>query len=120
MTPTQISREFKRTRLKVQMLEIELAAADLEIKRLKASDELQECANLLPDSRYMDPPDGGSPTIAEQLKRMIADQRQGNVDFCLKLSNALGLRTTVRDGMRDDILAEIKHLKAIQTAVVGK
>jgi hypothetical protein len=115
MTPTQQRREFKRTRLKIQTLERELAAAYLEIKHLKASDELQECANLLPDSRYMDPPDGGSPTIAEQLKRMIADQRQGDVDFCLKLSNALGLRTTVRDGMRDEILAEIKHLKEVNS-----
>jgi hypothetical protein len=122
MTPTQQRAEFKRMRdsiitlrKQVAILDEQVEAANAEIKHLKASDELQECANLLPDSRYMDPPDGGSPTIAEQLKRMIADQRQGDVDFCLKLSNALGLRTTVRDGMRDDILAEIKRLKEVNS-----
>jgi hypothetical protein len=36
MTPTQQRREFKRTRLKIQTLERELAAANIEIKRLKA------------------------------------------------------------------------------------
>ena len=53
--------------------------------------DLQECANLLPDSRYMDPPDGGSPTIAVQLQRMIAE-----------------------------LNAEVKRLKAIESAVNGE
>jgi hypothetical protein len=66
MIPTQISREFKRTRLKLQLLEIELGT-------LKTS------------------------------QVMIATE--------------LGL-----DPLSDlgDILAGVKHLKAIQTAVVGK
>lgn len=32
--------------------------------------------SLLPDCRYMDPPDGGSVTPLEQVSRMIADYRQ--------------------------------------------
>ena len=127
MTPTQIRAEFKRMTLKIQALErgavdearalnaqrqgnvafcleildalgLRMAVREGmreeihdEIKRLKESDELQECANLLPDSRYMDPPDGGSPTIAVQLKRMIAE-----------------------------LNAEIKRLKAIESAVNGE
>ena len=36
-------------------------------------DVYDELAKLLPDSRYMDPPDGGSVDALEQVKRMIAD-----------------------------------------------
>jgi hypothetical protein len=54
------------------------------------------------------------------LERMISAQRQGNVAFCIEILTALGLPSTVHDGMRHDILAEIKHLKAIEAAVVGK
>jgi hypothetical protein len=57
---------------------------------------------------------------AVDLSRALNAQRQGNVDFCLEILEALALRKTVRDGMREEILHEIKHLKAIQTAVVGK
>lgn len=35
--------------------------------------EVDECAATLPGVTYMDPPDGGSPTIAEQLSRMAKD-----------------------------------------------
>lgn len=35
----------------------------------------EELAKLLPDSRYMDPPDGGNVSVVEQIIRMIADYR---------------------------------------------
>jgi hypothetical protein len=38
--------------------------------------ELNEIANLLTGSQYMDPPDGGSPSIAEQIRRMIDDLQE--------------------------------------------
>lgn len=34
---------------------------------------LQEVMNALPGTTYMDPPDGGAPTIAEQVRRMAKD-----------------------------------------------
>ena len=36
----------------------------------------EEFAVLLPGSYYMDPPDGGSPTILEQVRRMAEDARK--------------------------------------------
>ena len=42
-----------------------------EVERLRA--ELDEIASVLPGVAYMDPPDGGSPSIAEQVGRMRAD-----------------------------------------------
>lgn len=45
---------------------------DAEVERLRG--ELDDCANALPGSAYyMDPPDGGGVTIAEQLRRMGED-----------------------------------------------
>lgn len=35
--------------------------------------ELTKCAATLPNSYYMDPPDGGNVTVAEQLARMAED-----------------------------------------------
>lgn len=35
-----------------------------------------DVAALLPDTRYMDPPDGGDVEVAEQIRRMIADKVQ--------------------------------------------
>lgn len=49
-----------------------LAAREAECERLRS--ELNDCLNVLPGSAYyMDPPDGGSVTIAEQLRRMGED-----------------------------------------------
>lgn len=36
-------------------------------------DEQQELASVLPGTTYMDPPDGGAPTILEQLQRQAKD-----------------------------------------------
>lgn len=41
-----------------------------------AADVEAEFANLLPGSYYMDPPDGGSPSILEQISRMAEDAAQ--------------------------------------------
>ena len=35
--------------------------------------ELDKCAAALPDSLYMDPPDGGDVSVSEQLRRMAQD-----------------------------------------------
>jgi hypothetical protein len=39
-------------------------------------DEQQELASVLPGTTYMDPPDGGSPTILEQLQRQARDAKR--------------------------------------------
>lgn len=46
---------------------------DLQERIIETNDVL---CNLLPDCRYMDPPDGGSVTPLEQVSRMVADYRQ--------------------------------------------
>jgi hypothetical protein len=43
-------------------------------RRTKPSE--QELLALLPGPYYMDPPDGGSPTLLEQLRRMAQDARR--------------------------------------------
>ena len=55
-----------------------LERASTEIDRLRAEVEAlradaQAVAALLPGPYYMDPPDGGSVTVIEQLRRMAAD-----------------------------------------------
>lgn len=48
--------------------------ARAEVERLREAEaELHEIAGALPGVAYMDPPDGGSPSIAEQVRRMRAD-----------------------------------------------
>lgn len=44
---------------------------DAEIERLRA--DLDAVASALPGVRYMDPPDGGSVSLAEQVRRMSAE-----------------------------------------------
>jgi len=39
-------------------------------------DEQEELSCVLPGTTYMDPPDGGAPTILEQLQRMAKDARR--------------------------------------------
>jgi hypothetical protein len=39
-------------------------------------DEQEELASVLPGTTYMDPPDGGAPTILEQLQRQALDARR--------------------------------------------
>ncbi|CDN01413.1 hypothetical protein LGM21_07160 [Klebsiella quasipneumoniae subsp. quasipneumoniae] len=46
---------------------------DLKERIIEINDVL---CSLLPDCRYMDPPDGGNVTPLEQVSRMIADYRQ--------------------------------------------
>ena len=48
-------------------------ARDKTVQRSVIDDAL---CNLLPDCRYMDPPDGGSITPLEQVARMVEDYRQ--------------------------------------------
>ncbi len=40
-------------------------------------DEQEELASVLPGTYYMDPPDGGSVTVLEQLRRMAKDAELG-------------------------------------------
>lgn len=48
-------------------------ARDKEVQRAVIDDAL---CKLLPGTQYMDPPDGGSVTPLEQVRRMVADYRQ--------------------------------------------
>lgn len=54
---------------------LEADYSSLLADRDRLAGELQECAEALPGVAYMDPPDGGSPSIAEQVRRMYADLR---------------------------------------------
>lgn len=62
-------------------LEATIAEQAAEIERLKLIEEsaLKVCSQLdevvlaIPDCRYMDPPDGGSVSLGEQVKRMWQD-----------------------------------------------
>jgi len=55
--------------------DIVLAECKREIERLRSENDSLRAAilNALPGVRYMDPPDGGGPSIAEQLLRMAED-----------------------------------------------
>lgn len=46
---------------------------DLESELAKDRAEIEAIVAALPDSYYMDPPDGGSVTVSEQVKRMKAE-----------------------------------------------
>jgi hypothetical protein len=53
-------------------------SAALELVRTNAyaegrKDEQEELSSVLPGVTYMDPPDGGSPTVLEQLQRQAKD-----------------------------------------------
>ncbi len=45
----------------------------LEVENAALRAELAKCAEALPGSHYMDPPDGGDVPISEQLRRMAAE-----------------------------------------------
>ena len=62
LLPTRAEREHDKA----------LTAAYAEGRR----DEQQELSSVLPGSYYMDPPDGGSVTVLEQLQRMAEDARK--------------------------------------------
>jgi len=54
---------------------------DLRHENQQLSAELDALGKLLPGTMYMDPPDGGSPTIGEQITRMIADLQNQKVEL---------------------------------------
>lgn len=59
------------------------AMADLQNSEIKAELEISACANALPGPYYMDPPDGGSVTIGEQVARMAKDaMRYRQIKLC--------------------------------------
>lgn len=49
---------------------------DVSEERYQLRQELQEVCNAIGSTEYMDPPDGGSVTIAEQVSRMREDRNQ--------------------------------------------
>ena len=67
-----------------------------EIHRLQA--ELSAIASVLPVPIYMDPPDGGSVTIAQQVARLVKDRDEANT-LVFKLTTQLAEATRFRDGM---------------------
>lgn len=70
--------------------------------------EYNKCAALLPDSRYMDPPDGGSVEVSEQLRRMVEDLK-GQV---AKLSGRLNSYTTALVAALDQIESDTVAIDA--------
>lgn len=54
-----------------------LTVGRLRVEREASEAELGNAlCELLPGVQYMDPPDGGSPSIIEQVRRMVADYRE--------------------------------------------
>lgn len=64
--------------------------------------QLDAIAAALPDARYMDPPDGGSVTIAEQVARMRADLANAAA-LNTKLEHLLGVERTANEALREQI-----------------
>lgn len=62
-----------------------LQVRDLAADRDRLEKDLQDVAEALPGVAYMDPPDGGSPSVAEQVQRMYADLRT-QVDVVARLA----------------------------------
>lgn len=56
---------------KIAKFRARIAELETEVERLRA--EIHEIASVLPGVAYMDPPDGGSPSLPEQFRRMRAD-----------------------------------------------
>ncbi|MEB7605327.1 hypothetical protein [Enterobacter kobei] len=51
-------------------------AAELLVAKDRAAEMDDALCQLLPGVQYMDPPDGGSPSLIEQVRRMVADYRE--------------------------------------------
>jgi len=58
------------------LLKAEIDAAETRAYAEGRKDEAEELASVLPGPYYMDPPDGGSVTVLEQLQRMAEDARK--------------------------------------------
>ncbi|MFA9439442.1 hypothetical protein ACDA63_07375 [Uliginosibacterium sp. sgz301328] len=56
-----------------------------------ANAELEKCADLLPGTYYMDPPDGGSVSVSEQLARMIARLEADKAELVEALKESIDL-----------------------------
>lgn len=64
--------------------------------------QLDTIAAALPDARYMDPPDGGNVTLAEQVARMRADLANAAA-LNTKLEHLLGVERTANEALREQI-----------------
>jgi hypothetical protein len=74
-------------------------------------DKEAELSSVLPGVTYMDPPDGGSPTVLEQLQRMAQDARRyrwlrdeenGDSELCPFVAGET-LDAAIDDAMREAI-----------------
>lgn len=79
-----------------------------------AEAELHEIASVLPGVAYMDPPDGGSPSIPEQFRRMRADldRTAAERDALRAERDVWRGRTICADDERDRLRAEVARLRA--------
>lgn len=101
-----------------------------EIERLKREDdantrELHDICNALPGVAFMDPPDGGSVTIAEQVRRMYAallerDAELADRDAQIEMrGNMIRQLEGYIEGFRRDLEAarvdaeRYRHIKAV-------
>jgi len=74
----------------------------LEAEEFKLRAQLDAIAAALPGARYMDPPDGGSVTLAEQVARMRADLANATA-LNTKLEHLLGVERTANAALREQI-----------------
>ena len=70
--------EVKRRRQYVELYDEQIMKFEAEIDRLRAENEVlreieRDMSNALPGVYYMDPPDGGSVPLGEQVRRMAVD-----------------------------------------------
>ncbi|GEM_PF-2534579 len=72
LNPANGSRDHLR-KIALQLLD-ELAEREADKARIAELDDA--LCKLLPGCEYMDPPDGGSPSLITQVQRMVEDYRQ--------------------------------------------
>lgn len=81
--------------------------------------KLRDASSAIGTVRYMDPPDGGSPTLAEQIERMSADRDALRIEI-ERLSGALEGTTEFLEmvrAQRDALAKECELLRELEKSV---
>lgn len=76
-------------------------AAELLVAKERAAEMDDALCQLLPGVQYMDPPDGGSVTPLEQVRRMVADYRERIAELERERDLMQAAALAMRDDMRD-------------------
>lgn len=77
----------------------------------EANSEIDSIANALPGPYYMDPPDGGSVSIAEQVRRMAADVEAARKQLA---------ESREREGMMRGVLEAFKLITHARAALAAE